>query len=138
VGRFCYLILIGLVSSGSTHLVGWFGSVFLLTSSIRSDSVSNLFHPSLRAAGLVRCGSRRFPAAGVAPLVAAGCGRGARAPPVAGAEGLVRRQGIPLVLLQLRSSIRILFCCKTGRGRRGWPSTMSRSRTRRSTRSSTR
>jgi len=48
VGRFCYLVLIGLVSSGSTHLVGWFGSVFLLTSSIRSDSVSNLIHPSLR------------------------------------------------------------------------------------------
>ena len=29
-------------------------------------------------------------------------------------------------------------CCRTGRGRRGWPSTTSRSRTRRSTRSSTR
>ena len=39
VGWFFYLGSIGLVSSGSTHLLGWFGSVSLLTNSIRCVSV---------------------------------------------------------------------------------------------------
>ena len=53
MGRFFYLGSFGLVSSGFTHQVGWFGLVFLFTNSIRCVPVlkpNPLIAASLRAA----------------------------------------------------------------------------------------